>query len=86
MRDVNPETITGTLSWCKILSLNGYNLFHAKQNLHMRRKKFVKILGAVAQTESCVHRQFVEVLESMCRYIMKSPHFNTSSIRDTWHR
>ena len=25
----------------------------AKQNLHMRRRKFVRILGAVAQTESC---------------------------------
>ena len=39
MKDVNPEAITGTLSWCKILSLNGFNLIRAKQNLHMRRKK-----------------------------------------------
>ena len=41
MRDVNPETITGTLSWCKILPLNGNNFIRAKQNLHMRRKIFL---------------------------------------------
>ena len=39
MRDVNPETITGTLSWYEILPLNGFNLIRAKQNPHMRRKK-----------------------------------------------
>ena len=39
MRDVNPETITCALSWCKILPLNGFNLIRAKQNLHMRREK-----------------------------------------------
>ena len=37
MRDLG--TITGTLSWCKILQLSGFNLIRAKQNLHMRRKK-----------------------------------------------
>ena len=60
MRDVNPETIIGTLSWYKILPLNGF-----KQNPHMRRKKFVKILGAVAQTESCVYRQLDGIWEIM---------------------
>ena len=40
MRCENPETITYTLSWCKILPVNGFNLIRAKQNLHMRRKKF----------------------------------------------
>ena len=39
MRDVNQETITGALSWCQILPLNGFNLICAKQRLHMRRKK-----------------------------------------------
>ena len=39
MRDVNQETITGTLSWYKILLLSGFNLIRAKQRLHMRRKK-----------------------------------------------
>ena len=39
MRDVNRETITGTLSWYKILPLNGFNLIRAKQNLHMRGRK-----------------------------------------------
>ena len=39
MRGVNPETITGTLSWYKILPLDGFNLVRAKRNPHMRRKK-----------------------------------------------
>ena len=38
MSDVNLKTITGTLSWYKILPLNGFNPTCAKQNLHMRRK------------------------------------------------
>ena len=79
---MNPETLTGTVSWCKILPLNGFNPTRAKQKLHMRRKKRFKIIGAVAQTESCIHRQLDGILESMWRFIMESPHFNTSSIRD----
>ena len=50
MREVNPETITGTLSCCKILPLSGFNLLRAKQNLHTRRKK-------AYETETCVFRQ-----------------------------
>ena len=30
MRDVNQETITGTLSWCKILPLSGFSLIRVK--------------------------------------------------------
>ena len=40
-------------------------------------KKFVKIHGTVAQTESCVCRQLDGIWESMWRFIMESPHFNT---------
>ena len=39
VKDVNQETITGTLSWYKILLPNGFNLIRVKQNLHMRQKK-----------------------------------------------
>ena len=39
MRDVNQETFTGTLSWNKILPLNGFNLIRAKQKLLRRRKE-----------------------------------------------
>ena len=49
-------------------------------------EKFVKIPGAVAQTESCIYWQLDGIWESMWRFIMESPHFNTSSIRDKWHR
>ena len=55
---MNHETITGTLSWYKILQLSGPNLIRAKQRLHMRRRRsYVKLLGAVARTESCIYRQ-----------------------------
>ena len=39
MRDPNPETIIGTLSWYKILPHNGFNVIRAKQHIQMRRKK-----------------------------------------------
>ena len=39
MRDVNQETITGTLSVYKILPLSGFSFFRTKQRLHMRRKE-----------------------------------------------
>ena len=46
MRDVNPETITGTLSWCKILPLNGFNIICAKQkSSHETEKSLLKFLG-----------------------------------------
>ena len=40
MRREKPETITGTLSCCKILPLNGFNLIRVKQSPHMRRTFF----------------------------------------------
>ena len=36
---MNHGTITSTLSWYKILPLNGFNLIRANQKLHRRRKK-----------------------------------------------
>ena len=65
MRKVNLETITGTLSWYKILPLSGFNLIRAKQNLHMRRKKLIQILGTVASTKSCENVQLDGIWKSM---------------------
>ena len=50
--------------------LKGLNFIRAKQNLHMKRKKFVNILGTVAQTESCIHREFDGIWRGMWRFIM----------------
>ena len=68
-KDVNPETIIGTLSWCKILPLSGFKLFRAKQKLLRRRTDNSIEFGKAREDLSWNH-----------------PHFNTSSIRDTWHR
>ena len=38
MKRVNQETITGKLSWNKILPLNGFNLIRAKQLLRKRKR------------------------------------------------
>ena len=86
MRQVNPETLTGTLSWCKVLLLNGSSHIRVNKIFTWDGEKYIKILGAVAQTESCLHRQLDGVWESVWRFIMASPRFNTSSIRDKWHR
>ena len=49
-------------------------------------EKFVKIIGAVAQTKSCIHRQLVGMWQS-CEDLSWNHHTsNTSSIRDKWHR
>ena len=86
MRKVNPETITGTLSWHKILPPNGLNLIRAKHNLHIRRKKsFLKFLEP-SHRPKVENRQLDGIWESMWSFIMESTHFNTSSIRDKWHR
>ena len=61
---VNPQTITGTLSWYKILLLNGFNPIRAKQNLHMILKKTYSKIEAIAQTECCIHRQLDGIWES----------------------
>ena len=59
--------------------LNGSNLIlHKTKTSHETGEKFVKILGTIAQSKSCIHRQRDGIRESMC--------FNTSSIRDMWHR
>ena len=59
MRNVNPETITDTLSWNKILPLNGLNLSRAKQRSSQETgRSLFKVLGTVAQTESCKNKQF----------------------------
>ena len=49
-------------------------------------KKLMKILGAVASTESCMYKQFDGIWVSMWSFFMESPQFNTSSIRDKLHR
>ena len=45
MSEVNPETITSTVSWYKILLLNGLNLIRAKQiSSHETEKSLLKLL------------------------------------------
>ena len=42
MRDVNQETITGTLSWYNILLLNGFNLIRASRETEKSLSKFLE--------------------------------------------
>ena len=49
-------------------------------------KKLIKILGTVASTKSWENVQLDGIWESMWGFVMESPHFNASSIRDKWHR
>ena len=53
MRDVNPVTIIGTLSWCKILPLHEFNVIRAKQkDFTGDGKEFAKVSRAVTQATS----------------------------------
>ena len=49
---------------------------------HETGKSLSKILGAVVSTESCMYGQLDGIWDSMRRFFMESPHFNTSSTRD----
>ena len=82
LRRVNHGTITGTLSLFKILES-----VPSVQNIDFTwdGKEFIKILGAVEQTESNIHGQFIRIWKILWRSIMESSNLNTSSIRDEWH-
>ena len=86
MRDVNPETITCTLSWYKVLPPSGFNPIRAKQNLHMRRKNSVLKFLEPSQAPKVENTDNSMEFGTMCGFVMESQHFNTSSIRDEWHR
>ena len=87
MRSVNPETITGTLSWCKTVQLNGCNLTRAKPRLHMIRREVCQNSWN-RRTDRKLYKQTTRwnLWQILWRLAVKSPHFNTSSIRDEWHR
>ena len=52
IRDVNPDTITGTLSWYKILPLSGFNLIRVKTKiLHETEKRLRKFLDPSQKTK-----------------------------------
>ena len=70
-----------------ILPLNGFNLIHVKQRLHMRRREVCPNSWSRHPNQML----FTPIAqwtfgENMWRSFMESPHFNTSSIRDKWHR
>ena len=55
MREVNPETITGTLSWYKILPFNGFN---------ETEKSFLKFLEP-SQAPKVVYTELDGIWEGM---------------------
>ena len=62
MRDVNQETISGTLSWFRILPLSEFSLTRAKQRFHRGDgDEFTKVPRAVTQATSYFFRQFIGV-------------------------
>ena len=70
----------------KDLATQWIQLYPCKtKSSHETAKILFLILGTVASTESYMYRQLDGLWESMCGFIMESPHFNTSSIRDKWH-
>ena len=49
-------------------------------------KEFSKVSQAVRQAKSYLHRQFIGIWQILWRAFQESSNFNTSSIRDKWHR
>ena len=84
MKRVNQETITGKLSWYKILPLNGFNLIRAKQLLRKRRRDQESFSSRRKSQKSFTLTTRWNLGEHV-RFIMESPHFNSSSIRNKWY-
>ena len=68
-RKVNLETITGTLSWYKILPLEDFT---------GDGEEFTKVPRAVTQGKTNSHRQFTGIWQILWRSIMESSNFYTS--------
>ena len=82
----NLEIIIGTLSWYKILPLNGSSLIRVKtKSSHETERSFSKFLEPshrpkVENTDNSL--EFGKACEDLS---WKSPHSNTSSIWDKWN-
>ena len=79
LNELNFETITVTRWWCKILPLNGFNLFGAKPKLLRRRKGVYESFSSRSKSRKVIFL----IWQILRRFIMQSPNFDTSSIRDT---
>ena len=79
MRKLNLETIIDTLSWYRILPLNGFSLIRVKQQLLTGDGKEIgKVPRAVEETRSYIHRQLLSIWKILCGIIMES--------QDIWKR
>ena len=56
------------------------------KNFTGNRKELAKVLGAEQEAKSHLHGQFLGIWQSLWKSFLESPHFNTPSIRDKWHR
>ena len=83
-RKVNHGAITDTQSWYKILPLNGSSLIRVKK--HRRRKRVYESFSSRHKSRKLFIRQFKGMWKIIWVSSMESPNFNTSSIRDKWHR
>ena len=85
MREVIQETITGTLSWCKILPLNGFNTILAKQkSSHETEKLFLK---EPSQAPKVVYTDNSMEFGKACEVLSWNHRTSTPHrIRDKWHR
>ena len=86
MRKVNHGTITGTLSWFKILPLNGFNLIIAKQRLQRRRKRVYENSSNRCKNNSYLCGQFIRTWKILRSFIMASSNLNIFLFRDEWRR
>ena len=70
MKEVNPGTITGTLSWYKISPLSGYNLIRVRTRIHRRRRR--------------VHESFLSRHKSQ-KLCIRTIHKNLANLVNHYH-
>ena len=71
IKEVNPGTITGTLSWYKISPLSGYNLIRVRRRIHRRRRR--------------VHESFLSRHKPKVMYTHNSQEFGKSFEALSWN-
>ena len=82
---MNLETIIDTLSWYKILPLNGFNIVRVKRKLRRKRKRVRKSSSNRRRNQGLYTQTFLQNLENLWRIIMHAQNVHTSSIRDQRH-
>ena len=81
-KDLNPRTITGTLSWFKISPLTGYNLIRVRTRIRRRWRWVRESSSSRHERPRLFYGQFIRIWQIFWRIIMDSSNVHALSLRN----